>query len=187
MMRLTFLFAAILLTSAGVAQDGHLTVQQFRGLVSRCGNGAPADTLLAVARTESALYTNAVSLNRPGAAAAQAGFPSHLLVLAHQPRDRAQALRWTRWFRRRGYTVSVGLMQINIENAPLFHVTEEQLFEPCTNLSIGTILLTNNYERALRLYRTPQTALKAAFSAYNSGSFQLGFSNGYVASVMGKK
>lgn len=35
-----------------------------------------------------------------------------------------------------GVTVSVGLLQVNTENAQLFHLRPEQLFEPCTNTQV---------------------------------------------------
>src|SRR5690242_13457950 len=51
-----------------------LSDADFVSLAGRCAPGAPADTLLAIARTESALYANAISINRPSAAARRAGY-----------------------------------------------------------------------------------------------------------------
>src|SRR5437879_6581485 len=83
------------LTSAH-AQPAHarLSEAEFLSLAGRCAPGAPADTLLAIANTESALYANAISINRPNAAARRAGYSDGQLVLARQPKDRKEAMYW---------------------------------------------------------------------------------------------
>lgn len=80
-----------------------------------------------------------------------------------------------------GYSVDIGLMQINSQHLKRFHLSVRQAFEPCTNLRVGGILLTASYEDAVRLYGRGQIALQHALSAYNTGDFQRGLDNGYVA------
>ena len=89
-----------------------------------------------------------------------------------------------RWFSDRQYMISVGLMQINTENASLFHVTAEQLFDPCTNISVGATILAESYRRNIERHQSPHQALLDAISEYNSGSSTLGYSNGYVYAVI---
>ena len=160
-----------------------LSDSDFVSLAERCAAGAPADTLLAIARTESALYANAISINRPNATARRAGYSDGQLVLAKQPKDRNEATYWLHWFLLRRYTVSIGLMQVNSELAPKFHVKPEQLLDPCTNLRIGAAILISVYTEMAREMGAGFSALDAALSFYNSGNSFTGFRNGYVANV----
>lgn len=169
------------------AQEHHessrLSVAEFVSLARRCAPGAPADTLLAVARTESALYANAISINRPNAAARRAGYSDGQLALTRQPKDHNEATYWLHWFVRRRFTVSIGLMQVNSEMAPRYHLQPEQLFEPCTNLRVGAAILISVYTDLAGQIGEGFSALDAALSVYNSGNPSTGFYNGYVATV----
>src|SRR6266446_1100748 len=173
-----------LMTSAQVGRyHTRLSEPEFISLAGRCAPGAPADTLLAIARTESALYANAISINRPSAAARRAGYSDGQLVLTKQPNDRKEATNWLHWFLLRGYTVSIGLMQVNSEVALRFHLKPEQLLEPCTNLLVGAAILVSAYTDLAREMGEGFAALDVALSFYNSGNSLSGFRNGYVASV----
>jgi type IV secretion system protein VirB1 len=160
-----------------------LSETEFVSLALRCAPGAPADTLLAIAKTESALYPNAISINRPKAAARRAGFSNGQLILTKQPEDRKQASYWLHWFGLHRYTVSIGLMQVNSEIAPRFHLKPEQLLEPCTNLRVGAAILISMYTDLAREMGEGFPALDVALSFYNSGNSITGFQNGYVAAV----
>src|SRR6266446_9222863 len=173
-----------LMTSAQVGRyHTRLSEPEFISLAGRCAPGAPADTLLAIAKTESALYANAISINRPNAAARRAGYSDGQLVLAKQPKDRSEAIYWLHWFTSHSYTVSIGLMQVNSEMAPQFHLKPEQLFEPCTNLRVGAAILISVYTDLARKMGEGLSALDAALSFYNSGNSVTGLRNGYVANV----
>jgi type IV secretion system protein VirB1 len=161
----------------------HLSQSEFVSLAGRCAPGAPADTLLAIANTESALYANAISINRPNATARRAGYSDGQLVLARQPKDRKEAMYWVHWFASHRYTVSIGLMQVNSEMAARFNLKPEQLLEPCTNLHVGTAILISVYTDMANLMGEGFSALDAALSFYNSGNSITGFRNGYVATV----
>jgi type IV secretion system protein VirB1 len=160
-----------------------LSDADFVSLARRCAAGAPADTLLAIARTESALNANAISINRPNAAARRAGYSDGQLVLTKQPNDRTEATNWLHWFLRRRYTVSIGLMQVNSEMASHFHVKPDQLLEPCTNLRIGAAILISVYTDLAREMGEGFSTLDVALSFYNTGNPTAGFRNGYVANV----
>jgi type IV secretion system protein VirB1 len=160
-----------------------LSQAEFLSLAGRCAPGAPADTLLAIANTESALYSNAISINRPAAAARRAGYSDGQLVLAKQPKDRNEAMYWLHWFESHRYTVSVGLMQVNSEIAASFHLKPEQLLEPCTNLHVGGAILISAYTDMAHLVGEGFSALDAALSLYNTGNATAGFHNGYVATI----
>jgi len=160
-----------------------LSEAQFVSLAARCAPGAPPDTLLAIARTESDLNPNAISINRPRAAARRAGQTDGELVLARQPKDGKEAKSWLGWFVLHRYTVSIGLMQVNAEMAPMFRIKPEQLLEPCTNLRIGASILISVYTDLAREIGDGFSALDLALSFYNSGDSTTGFRNGYVANV----
>lgn len=83
-----------------------------------------------------------------------------------------------------GANIDIGLMQINSKNIGNLGVTVEQLFDPCTNVYAGGVVLTRNYVRASKTYKDEQAALQAALSAYNTGSFTNGVKNGYVSKVI---
>ena len=166
---------------------GRLSEAEFISLADRCAPAAPADTLLAIARTESGLDPYAISINRPKAAARRAGYVGGELVLTKQPKDRTQAKFWLRWFAVHQYTVSIGLMQVNAETASRLGVKPEQLLEPCTNLKVATSILIAAYSTVAREIGEGFTALDAALSIYNTGDPTTGFRNGYVANVYAHK
>jgi type IV secretion system protein VirB1 len=160
-----------------------LSQSQFVSLAERCASGVPAETLLAIARTESGLNPNAISINRPKAAACLAGHADGELILTKQPKDRREAESWLHWLSAHRYTVSIGLMQVNVEMAPQFHVRPEQLLEPCTNLRLAAAILVSLYTGVAREIGEGFDALDVALSLYNTGDPNTGVRNGYVANV----
>lgn len=81
-----------------------------------------------------------------------------------------------------GYTVDVGLAQINSANFVRLGVTAEQVFEPCTNLRLASTMLQQGYGLASRFY-TGLDAISATYSLYNTGTLTRGLRNGYVGRV----
>jgi type IV secretion system protein VirB1 len=165
------------------AAGSRLSEAEFVSLATRCAPGAPADTLLAIARTESDLYTNAISINHPRASARRVAYRDGELVLTKQPKDRREAMSWLHWFAFHQYSVSIGLMQVNAETAARLRVNADQLLEPCTNLRIGATILISAYSKIAREIGEGFSALDAALSSYNTGNPTAGFRNGYVANV----
>lgn len=106
-------------------------------------------------------------------------------TLSRQPRDAADAAALARQYIAAGYTVDMGLMQVNSANLPKLGYSVEDMFDTCKNLRAGSTVLTNFYTLARARYPDEQSALRAALSAYNTGSFTRGFSNGYVARYFG--
>lgn len=84
----------------------------------------------------------------------------------------------------RGHLVGLGLTQVSSQNLARLGLTVEQVLDPCTNLQAGSKILTTFYLNAASKYRDEQAALRAAISAYNTGNFERGFSNGYVRTVL---
>jgi type IV secretion system protein VirB1 len=166
--------------------NSRLPIATFNELAARCAPSAAPDTLQAVALTESALHPFALSLNYPATVAAYNDLNNQEVYLSRQPETLAEGIRWAHWFHSHGYTVSIGLMQINSENAARFGVTVRQLFDPCINVAIGARMLGEIYSTTQHSAKADVSSLMSTFSAYNSGSFTTGLKNGYAATVMRK-
>ena len=106
-----------------------------------------------------------------------------------QPRnsgDADEAAALARRYIAQGYSVDLGLMQVNSRNlAELGYTIEQMLGDPCANIRAGAAVLTADYAAAVRTHGEDQAALQAALSAYNTGDFHRGFENGYVARYYG--
>jgi len=161
-----------------------LAPSEFKALAQRCAADVPVITLRAIARAESAFRPYAPSPNYPKRAAAEQGLHGGGMFLARQPRTLDEARAWTRYLVNRGKTVSIGLLQINSEHAANLGLTWDQLFDPCTNMRIGAHLLTAYYRQAAAVLGDGQQALQFALSGYNSGFPLVGFTNGYVDSLV---
>lgn len=84
-----------------------------------------------------------------------------------------------------GASVDIGLMQVNTANVFRFGYTVKDMLDPCTNIKVGSMILSDDYRNAVAVAPAGQEALKAALSAYNTGNFRSGFDNGYVAQYFG--
>ena len=85
-----------------------------------------------------------------------------------------------RWLLKHGYTVSIGLMQVNIEVAPALNLQPKTLFEPCTNIAAAARILVLDYATQPHDF----DGLIRSLSLYNSGSTSTGILNGYTNSVI---
>ena len=137
-----------------------------------CGSTVAPTTLQAIVRVESGGDAYAINVNgaavqpTPASSAAEAT---------------ATASAWIA----RGYSVDLGLMQVNSRNLSSLGYSVAQMFQPCANIAAGAAVLTADYLASLSSRPDPQAALRAALSAYNTGSFERGFYNGYVAKYYG--
>ncbi|NIJ31399.1 type IV secretion system protein VirB1 [Sphingomonas insulae] len=107
--------------------------------------------------------------------------------LARQPARAAsvaQAVQTARYYVGKGYSVDLGLGQINSRNMKALGLTWDNVFDPCTNIAAAGAVLSGNYH-SVRAGLHPQRALRIALSMYNTGSQSRGFSNGYVGKVVG--
>ncbi len=140
-------------------------------LILTCAPDVAPQTVQEIIRVESG--GNPLAININGAS------------LARPAIDVADAVKLASSAMAAGHTVDLGLMQVNSANLPKLGYTVEQMFDSCTNLKAGAAILTVNYGRAVERHGPGQEALKAALSAYNTGSFERGFRNGYVARYYG--
>jgi len=161
-----------------------LVAKEFQVLAQKCAPEIPLITLSAIAHAESSFHPYALSLNYPNRTAREHGLQNGQIVLARQPRTLAEARAWALYLLNRGRSVSIGLFQINSEHAASLGLTVDQLFDPCTNIKVGAFLLKAYYRQAAAVVGEGQQALQYALSGYNSGFPLVGFTNGYVESVV---
>lgn len=141
------------------------------GLAAQCApNVAPA-TIAAIVQTESQGNELAIGVNGLGRA-------------IEQPSSLAQAVELARFYVNKGYSVDLGLGQINSRNMKALGLTWQNVFDPCTNIAAAGAVLSGNYH-SVRAGLHPQRALRIALSMYNTGSRSRGFRNGYVGKVVG--
>ena len=122
-----------------------------------CGPLADPATTLRVINVESGESATAIHDNTSG--------ESYLRLSAED------AVRTAERLIRAGHRIDLGLMQINYGkwlNKSGFSVREA--LDPCTNIRLGTSILSAEYARALSRSRTLHEALQLALSAYHSGS-----------------
>lgn len=166
---------AALCTTSVRADDGGMA-----DLLQRCAPGVGMVTMSSIIKVES--HGHAFAL----ADAGPVNLPWSVrknLVRSFFPGSVAEAAQLARDLIARGHTVSLGLAQVNDRNLARMGLTIEQVLDPCTNVATGARILTDFYGRAVQVYGPGERALRAAISAYNSGDFERGESNGYVGLV----
>lgn len=139
-------------------------------LASQCAPTVAPETVAAIIQTESGGHVFALNVNGGPRPARQT--------------SAAQAAETAQRYIAAGYSVDLGLGQINSHNMRWLGLTWETVFDPCTNVAAIGRVLTLNYN-SVKAGRDPQTALRIALSMYNTGSQSRGFNNGYVAKVVG--
>lgn len=86
------------------------------------------------------------------------------------PHSLSEAVRLASLLIAAGHRVDLGLMQINYDvwlKPVAFPLAKA--FQPCTNITMGSIILNADYVQALRSSKGPSDALWHALSRYNSG------------------
>lgn len=143
----------------------------FAALAQECAPFVAYETMAAIVKTESAFRPLAIGVN--GGA-----------KLARQPDTKEEAVVTAKWLMANGYNIDLGLGQVNSANLVKTGLSVEDAFEPCKNIAAAATILHGNYQLAKGKVQGEQAALHAAISAYNTGSFSKGFSNGYVQKVI---
>lgn len=139
-------------------------------LIIQCAPQVAPATMMALVKVESGGNPLAINVNGKRR-------------LARQPKSRDEAMAWSEWLIAHGYSVDMGLTQVNSANLSKLRSNLAAMFDPCANLAAGATILSHEYAGAARRYGTGQHALKAALSAYNTGNHRAGLANGYVAKV----
>lgn len=143
----------------------------FAELAQECAPTVAYETIQAVVTQESAFNPFAIGVNGG--------------QLERQPRTKDEAIVTAKALEMAGYSIDLGYGQISAKNRAALGLTLEEVFDGCKNLAVAGELLESNYVRALKVYPgDPQRALQATLSAYNTGSFTAGLTNGYVGKLL---
>lgn len=146
-----------------------LSAAEFAATASRCAPSVSAQTLAAVARTESGFDPWALHDNTTGLSESPGNAPAAL----------ADASAWVA----RGDSVDIGMMQINSANLPALNMTVVSALDPCVSLAGGAAVLQAAFGDG-NTSSNAQVALLLALSRYNTGSPLRGIMNGYARKVM---
>jgi type IV secretion system protein VirB1 len=114
-------------------------------LASQCAPNVAPQTVIAVVQTESHGYPFALNVNGGAQPRAQS--------------NAAAAAATAQRYIAAGFSVDLGLGQINSRNMRSLGLTWETVFDPCTNIAALGRILTLNYSAAIDT-RDPQTALR---------------------------
>jgi type IV secretion system protein VirB1 len=157
------IMATWLLIAVDTIADAQTPTQPlpFEKLAADCAPDIHPTTLKGVVSTESA--GNPYAIGVVGAR------------LARQPRNLAEAVATARELERQGFNFSMGLAQVNRFNLSKYGERYETVFEPCRNVTAGSAILKDCFQRARARIPDDQQALRAAFSCYYSGNFTRGF------------
>lgn len=155
----------------------------FASLAATCAPQVHPMTLAAIVRQESAGNPLAIGVNAQHASNAER---VELTRLSRSARSAQEAAQLARRLLGAGYSLDLGLAQINSANLQRLGLDLRSAFEPCANLAAAAKLLEADYRRAHSIESDPSRALLATLSAYNTGSFTRGLQNGYVQAVLAK-
>ncbi len=133
-----------------------LSTTAFLAAALQCAASIHPSTALDVARVESGFNPWAIAEIVPGSKG----------IISHLPASKAEAVSLTERLASTGRRYSVGLMQITSTNFERYGVTARELLDPCVNLSVFELILTDCYQRG--------GTLKRALSCYYSGNFNTG-------------
>jgi type IV secretion system protein VirB1 len=150
-------------------------------LMMTCAPLVHPTTLRALIEVESGGNPYAVSINYPQALAV-AGIDPPAFA---QPRTARAALGLSQSLLRRGFGVSVGLAQINVERLAERHLRIEDLFNPCTNLTAAQrVLLECDSNQPVRIAAGTSLRLRRTLVCYNAGHYTSVMGERYASTVM---
>lgn len=163
------LIGSLLALGSGAAMASDMV--SVRALSSSCSKSVDPSTMAALVHFESGGNPYAINVN--------GGYR-----LPRQPQNKIEAIQAAKWLEMEGYNFDSGLSQININNRAYYHVSYDDLFDPCANIRVGGSILLQCYKLSASIYGEGQIALNHALSCYNTGSQVKGISNGYVRKVV---
>ena len=169
-----FMMASAMFASLAQAEN-------LDAMLSRCAPQVHPTTLRALIAVESNGHAFAISDDGPAHLAWE---QRKTMLRSFYPSSKDEAILLAEALLKQGHLVGVGPMQISTRNLTRLGSSLAAALEPCENLRLGAALMVENYLAALQKYKHPQQALLAAISRNNTGSFERGFSNGYVAKVV---
>lgn len=144
----------------------------FYTLAAKCAPSVAPEIMAKIVKAESGFNPYAIGVNGSNRR-------------SYLSKTKAEAIETAIRLIAAGESIDMGLGQINSKNLKWLNLTPHSVFDSCTNLRASETVLRYGYEKARAAGADPERALTQALSAYNTGSFTRGVSNGYVARVMG--
>lgn len=173
-MKNTTILLGWLLASSACAED-------MESLMRRCAPDVHPKTLSAIVRTES--NAKAYVISDDGRIGKPWSERKHL-IRSFDPATKDDAAKLVDSLTAQNHMVGIGLTQINSRHLKRMGTSVQAALDPCTNLRLGAQILVEFYIEAKKRFADADKALLAAISAYNTGSFENGFGNGYVQKVV---
>jgi type IV secretion system protein VirB1 len=140
--------------------------------MKQCAHNVAPQTIAAIIHVESGGNQYALGVNGP-------------IKNRCRPQSAQEAAFLARYYISKGFSVDLGLMQINSNNLRKLGYSIDEILDPRINITAGASILSKSYAGAAKRFGPGQVALRAALSAYNTGNYEQGFKNGYVAKYYG--
>ena len=139
-------------------------------LIEQCKNPiVPTKIVKMIVQEESSKNPYAVNVNKDGKS-----------FISFIPKTKNEAITIAQSYINAGFSVDVGYMQLNSDNFKQLNTTLENALEPCKNIYLSSTIFYNFYKDTSKK-DSSITRVQKSLSAYNTGSYELGFKNGYVA------
>lgn len=138
--------------------------------IEQCKNPTvPTQIVKMIVQEESSKNPYAVNVNKDGKS-----------FISFTPTNKNEAIKIAQSYINAGFSVDVGFMQLNSDNFASLNTTLEKAIEPCQNIFFASTVYYNFFKNTNK--ENPKIIrVKQSLSAYNTGSYELGFKNGYVA------
>ena len=151
---LALIMASTLMSVPGIAKSAPLSEQQLSLLIRQCASSSDPSVLRSVAHVES--HFDPLALHND---------TKHISVAASSLAASAeQAKQWIS----QGYSVDIGLMQINSGNLSALGMTVEDALDPCRSLAAGGRILLSAFAVGSSESER-QAAILISLSRYNTG------------------
>lgn len=138
--------------------------------IEQCKNPTvPTSIVRMIVQEESSKNPYAVNVNKDGKS-----------FISFIPKTKDEAITIAQSYINAGFNVDVGYMQLNSDNFKQLNTTLENALEPCKNIYLSSTIFYNFYKDTSKK-DSSITRVQKSLSAYNTGSYELGFKNGYVA------
>lgn len=137
--------------------------------IEQCKNPTvPTSIVKMIVQEESSKNPYAVNVNKDGKS-----------FISFIPKTKDEAITIAQSYINAGFSVDVGYMQLNSDNFKQLNTTLENALEPCKNIYLSSTIFYNFYKDTSKK-DSSITRVQKSLSAYNTGSYELGFKNGYV-------
>ena len=162
------LASGVLANPVSPASAASMSLDDFDAIAARCAPSVPAQTLVAIARTESGVDPWVLHDNTTGTSL--------------RPSTLSSAQRDAQHLVSSGDSVDIGLMQINSANLPALNISVADALDPCVSMTSGAAVLQAAYGVG-SVSSNQDVALLLALSRYNTGTPFKGIMNGYARKV----